>query len=455
MGAAGLNRNPSRIRTLTISSSMTMSVLPLLPSARLSDPLPVSSAPTEQHDHTAGGVGIRRWGRSWKQTVRPPKRPLGLSLFLSGCLLMGGCTGIKSPLPTQEESQPIPSGSSNESKSDLPPNFIVKVVDKVGSAVVRINSSRRVVQDPSNSVLENFLNIPPEQSEQIERGTGSGFIFAANGLVMTNRHVVNGADQVTVLLKDGREFQGRVLGEDPLTDVAVVKIESTNLPTVKLGDSRQMSPGNWAIAIGNPLGLDNTVTVGIVSAIGRPAADIGNLDLRVRFIQTDAAINPGNSGGPLLNERGEVIGVNTAIIQGAQGLGFAIPIEDAQRIAQQLATSGKVERAYLGVEMVDLKPESRDRIQKELQRKIEAEKGVYVVRVVPNSPAAKGGIKPGDLIEAINNKPIQNTEELQRTIEQSKSGAIAEVKVNRQGQRRPLSITLGNLPTEAATPEPQ
>jgi S1-C subfamily serine protease len=192
-----------------------------------------------------------------------------------------------------------------------------------------------------------------------------------------------------------------------------------------------------------------------VSAIGRPASEIGNLDLRVRFIQTDAAINPGNSGGPLLNERGEVIGVNTAIIQGAQGLGFAIPIDDAQRIAQQLVTSGKVERAYLGVEMVDLKPESRDRIQQELQREIAADKGVYVVRVVPNSPAAKGGIKPGDLIESIDSKQIQSTEELQQTIEQSKSGAIAEIKVNRGGQVRPLRITLGNLPVQVAAPEPQ
>jgi S1-C subfamily serine protease len=432
---------------------MTMFVPPLFPPARSDDRAAIT--PTNTSDCSPAVIGFQGRELSQVQTVRQPLHKIGLSLFLGSCLCVGGCTGIKSPLPNQEEPIVAPSAQSNDAKSNLPPNFIVRVVDKVGPAVVRINASRRVAQDPTNSTLEDFFNAPSMPSEQIERGTGSGFIFDANGLVMTNRHVVNGAEQVTVLLKDGREFQGKVLGEDSLTDVAVVKIEEANLPTVKLGDSRQMSPGNWAIAIGNPLGLDNTVTVGIVSAIGRPASEIGNLDLRVRFIQTDAAINPGNSGGPLLNERGEVIGVNTAIIQGAQGLGFAIPIDDAQRIAQQLVTSGKVERAYLGVEMVDLKPESRDRIQQELQREIAADKGVYVVRVVPNSPAAKGGIKPGDLIESIDSKQIQSTEELQQTIEQSKSGAIAEIKVNRGGQVRPLRITLGNLPVQVAPPEPQ
>jgi serine protease Do len=430
-----------------------MFVPPLFPPARSNDRAAIT--PTPPSDRSPAVSGFPGRDLSQVQTVRQPLPKIGWSLFLGSCLCVGGCTGIKSPLPNQEEPVVAPSTQSQDAKSTLPPNFIVRVVDKVGSAVVRINASRRVAQDPANSTLEDFFNAPATPPEQVERGTGSGFIFDANGLVMTNRHVVNGADRVTVLLKDGREFQGKVLGEDSLTDVAVVKIEEANLPTVKLGDSRQISPGNWAIAIGNPLGLDNTVTVGIVSAIGRPASEIGNLDLRVRFIQTDAAINPGNSGGPLLNERGEVIGVNTAIIQGAQGLGFAIPIDDAQRIAQQLATSGKVERAYLGVEMVDLKPESRDRIQQELQRKIAADKGVYVVRVVPNSPAAKGGIKPGDLIESIDNKQIQRTEELQQTIEQSKSGAIAEIKVNRGGQVRPLRITLGNLPVQVAEPEPQ
>jgi S1-C subfamily serine protease len=334
-------------------------------------------------------------------------------------------------------------------------NFIVKVVEQVGPAVVRINASRRAAQNAPETPFDRFSNEPPEESEQIERGTGSGFIFDANGLVMTNRHVINGADRVTVLLKDGRQFQGEVLGEDPLTDVAVVKIAEANLPTVKLGDSRRLTPGDWAIAIGNPLGLDNTVTVGIVSAIGRPAAAVGDLDLRIRFVQTDAAINPGNSGGPLLNERGEVIGVNTAIIQGAQGLGFAIPIDDANRISKQLVTSGKVARAYLGVEMIDITPESRESLQERLGRDLSNEIGVYVMRVVPGSPAARSGITSGDLIESVDNKAIDSAEELQQTIEQSQSGATVNVKVKRQGKPQQFKVTLGDLPPDSKATEPQ
>jgi S1-C subfamily serine protease len=229
-------------------------------------------------------------------------------------------------------------------------------------------------------LFERFFDIPqPEQQERVERGTGSGFIFDQKGLVITNAHVVDKADQVTVLLKDGRQFKGRVLGEDPLTDVAVIKIEASDLPAVRLGDSNNLLPGEWAIAIGNPLGLDNTVTVGIISATGRSGADLGIQDRRVRYIQTDAAINPGNSGGPLLNAKGQVIGVNTAIIQGAQGLGFAIPIDTAQPIAQQLVATGKAEHAYLGVQMVDLTSELRERLNQEEQLKLTQDKGVLVV----------------------------------------------------------------------------
>ncbi|NDJ17232.1 trypsin-like peptidase domain-containing protein [Myxacorys almedinensis] len=204
-------------------------------------------------------------------------------------------------------------------------NFVSAVVEKSGAAVVRINSSRsRVTNSGQRSV----------------QGTGSGFITQSNGLVMTNAHVVEGADRVTVTLRDGREFTGRVMGADRQTDVAIVKIEATNLPTVRLANSDQTRPGEWAIAIGNPLGLDNTVTVGIISATERSGRAIGS-SRRVTYIQTDAAINPGNSGGPLLNQRGEVVGMNTAILRGAQGLGFAIPINRAQEVATQLlAQSG-------------------------------------------------------------------------------------------------------------------
>ena len=202
-------------------------------------------------------------------------------------------------------------------------NFIAAAVEKTGSAVVRIDSTRTVSSRYSSSGRR-------------VRGTGSGFIIRSNGLILTNAHVLGGADTVRVTLKDGRNFTGRVLGQDRQTDVAVVKIEANNLPAISIGNSDQLKPGEWAIAIGNPLGLDNTVTVGIISGTGRSGGIISAAGRQVNFIQTDAAINPGNSGGPLLNQQGQVIGINTAIIQGAQGLGFAIPINQAQQIANQL-----------------------------------------------------------------------------------------------------------------------
>ena len=434
-----------------------MAALPSLPSSVHDRPLAQfrdMAPPSLNH------AAPRRQTRSLRQSTPSVhsslQRWIQYLLVASSFVVLNGCSGFRPPaLPNNDSSSATPLGQPVVNATAPEANFIVKVVEQVGPAVVRINASRRAAQNAPETPFDRFSNEPPEESEQIERGTGSGFIFDANGLVMTNRHVINGADRVTVLLKDGRQFQGEVLGEDPLTDVAVVKIAEANLPTVKLGDSRRLTPGDWAIAIGNPLGLDNTVTVGIVSAIGRPAAAVGDLDLRIRFVQTDAAINPGNSGGPLLNERGEVIGVNTAIIQGAQGLGFAIPIDDANRISKQLVTSGKVARAYLGVEMIDITPESRESLQERLGRDLSNEIGVYVMRVVPGSPAARSGITSGDLIESVDNKAIDSAEELQQTIEQSQSGATVNVKVKRQGKPQQFKVTLGDLPPDSKATEPQ
>ncbi|MGB8702542.1 MAG: trypsin-like peptidase domain-containing protein, partial [Thermosynechococcaceae cyanobacterium] len=364
--------------------------------------------PTLNHRHRANTVMDlqRRRRHLWLWPVMLP-----LVYLQSGCGLDNA--------PSSSASSPVPSTAPSvtiaTSASALPPNFVVQVVQSVGPAVVRINSARKV-QNNDNGIGSIF-GLPFEfpsngpGQERVERGTGSGFIFDAKGLVMTNAHVVDKADEVTVLLKDGRQLKGKVLGEDTLTDVAVVKVEASDLPTVNLGDSKALQPGEWAIAIGNPLGLDNTVTVGIISATGRSGSDIGISDRRVRFIQTDAAINPGNSGGPLLNARGQVIGVNTAILQGAQGLGFAIPIDSAQPIAQQLVATGKVEHAYLGVRMVDLTPELRDRLNREENLKLDTDKGALVVKVIPNSPAAKGGMEDGDLIQTINDQPIQTSDD--------------------------------------------
>jgi S1-C subfamily serine protease len=298
-------------------------------------------------------------------------------------------------------------------------NFIATAVQKVGPAVVRIDSSRKIYSRlPENlkqPLLRRFFgndhDTPEDAPNKIERGTGSGFIIGSDGRLITNAHVVDGAERVQVTLKDGKVYEGKVLGIDSVTDVAVVKIAAKNLPTVSLGKGGNLTPGEWAIAIGNPLGLDNTVTVGIISALGRSSTQVGVPDKRVEFIQTDAAINPGNSGGPLLNSQGEVIGINTAIRADAQGLGFAIPIETAQRIANQLFAKGKADHPYLGIHMVTLDDQAKEEIdlQSDLKFDIPQDDGVLVVRVIPKSPADQGGLKPGDVINKVGDRLVKTS----------------------------------------------
>jgi S1-C subfamily serine protease len=260
---------------------------------------------------------------------------------------------------------------------------------------------------------------------------------------------VEGADRVTVTLKDGRTFQGKVVGKDELTDVAVVKIEANNLPTVSLGNSDQLQPGQWAIAIGNPLGLDNTVTTGIISATGRSSNQVGVPDKRVEFIQTDAAINPGNSGGPLLNARGEVIGMNTAIIQGAQGLGFSIPINTAKRISDQLITTGKAQHPYLGIQMVGITPELRQRINSDPNSglTVNENQGVLIVRVMPDSPAAKAGIRAGDVIQRLNGEAVTEASAVQKAVEKAQVGGNLRLDLRRNGQSINIAVRPGTFPT--------
>jgi S1-C subfamily serine protease len=323
----------------------------------------------------------------------------------------------------------VPSGNTN---------FIANAVDKTGAAVVRIDAARAARST--------------RRSGGVVRGTGSGFIIQPDGLILTNAHVTGGADTVNVTLKDGRRFTGRVLGRDELTDVAVVRIEANNLPAVALGNSDSLRPGEWAIAIGNPLGLDNTVTAGIISATGRSSSDVGVPDKRIGFIQTDAAINPGNSGGPLLNQQGQVIGMNTAIIGGAQGLGFAIPIDRAQQIAEQLVAKGKVDHAYLGVRMATLTDEIREALAQESNGSvtISANQGVVIVGVERNSPAATAGIRPGDVIQQINGRQVRSADDVQRAVENSQIGVTLPVEVSRNGRNIKLSVRAGEFPTDAS-----
>lgn len=336
---------------------------------------------------------------------------LGSGLSVGGYYLVTGGQ-LLAPTPSQTEVPPI---QTVLSPTATPPasNFVVAVVNEVGAAVVKIEATHTASQ-PSNSFSYPYRD--RFQPEQPQEGTGSGFIFKADGYILTNAHVVGNAKQVKVKLRDRGWYEGTVVGVDPVTDVAVVKIEAPDLPTVRLGNSDQLQTGESAITIGSPLGLDNTVTAGIISATGRSGAEIGVADYRVQFIQTDAAINPGNSGGPLLNERGEAIGMNTAIIQNARGLGFAIPINRVREIAEQLMTEGTVEHPFLGVEMVTLTPD----IQREINQlypdlRLNEREGVLIVGVVEGSPAEKAGLQPGDVITKNRRSPPDSSRTSPRT----------------------------------------
>ncbi|WP_392435645.1 HhoA/HhoB/HtrA family serine endopeptidase [Chlorogloeopsis fritschii PCC 9212] len=333
-------------------------------------------------------------------------------------------------------------------------SFVTAVVNRVGKAVVRIDTERTVtrrIPDPffDDPFFRRFFGegfqgqLPPEQL----RGLGSGFIIDKSGLVLTNAHVVDKADKVTVRLKDGRSFEGKVQGVDEVTDLALIKINAGDLPVAPLGASSNVQVGDWAIAVGNPLGFDNTVTLGIVSTLRRSSAQVGIPDKRLDFIQTDAAINPGNSGGPLLNERGEVIGINTAIRADAMGIGFAIPIDKAKQITAQLERGGKVAHPYLGVQMLTLTPQLAKQNNSDPNSPIQVPEvnGVLVVRVLPNSPAANAGIRRGDVIVQVEGQSITTAEQLQNIVEDSRVGQVLQVKIQRGNQTQQISVRTAEL----------
>ena len=384
-----------------------------------------------------------------------------LGVYLGVLMLGGGLGFFGSRYKKPEIAEQSPVYQSVMPAQSTPPmglenskniNFIATAVQKVGPAVVRIDASRQISSNlPENlkhPLLKRFFSnegeslSPSPVPDKFERGTGSGFIIGADGRLITNAHVVDGVEKVRVTLKDGTSYEGKVLGTDSFTDVAAIKIDAENLPTVNMGDAENLTPGEWAIAIGNPLGLDNTVTVGIISALGRSSSQVGVPDKRVRFIQTDAAINPGNSGGPLLNSAGEVIGINTAIRADAQGLGFAIPIETAQRIANQLFTKGQADHPYLGVHMVNITEETRKEINKseDFNFKIAQSEGVLIVRVIPGSPASKSGIKPGDTIRKVGNASVETSLQVQEQVDKSEIGSTLSVEVIRNGKLKTLEV---------------
>ncbi|MFN5118690.1 MAG: trypsin-like peptidase domain-containing protein [Cyanobacteriota bacterium] len=374
--------------------------------------------------------------------MRPLPSPLslcglGAGLVITG--LLGGCAGR---LPQLNKPAAEPTRISDAAPiTPVQPgsNVIVEAVEKVGPAVVRIDTVKRTV-DPMGGL---FGRGPAIQQQQ---GQGSGFITRSDGVLLTNAHVVEGANEVNVTLPDGRSFTGKVLGADPLTDVAVVRVVASRLPVAPLGDSSKVRPGEWAIAIGNPLGLDNTVTAGIISAIQRTNA-VGE-GQRVPYIQTDAAVNPGNSGGPLINDRGQVIGINTAIRQApGAGLSFAIPINVAQQIAAQIVDRGFASHPYIGVRLQALTPQLAREINASTdQCRLPEVNGVLVVDVMDGSPAAAGGLKACDLIEQVAGKPVKNPSEVQLAIDRGQVGQPLSIGVRRGERALDLTVRPAELP---------
>lgn len=386
-----------------------------------------------------------------------------LVAFLSAGLTLVGLQNFPHFLISSAQAEPIQTLTIPQNVAAIPNpnsagNFVSAAVNRVGPAVVRIDTERRVsanIPDPffDDPFFRRFFGegMPQFPQEYQQRGQGSGFIIDSSGIILTNSHVVKGADKVTVTLRDGRQFQGEVRGSDDPSDLAVVKINGNNLPVAPLGNSSEVQVGDWAIALGNPLGLDNTVTLGIVSTLNRPSSQVGIPDKRLDFIQTDAAINPGNSGGPLLNDRGEVIGINTAIRADGQGIGFAIPIDAAKRIQAALVRGEKIAHPYIGIRMASLTADMAKQLNSDPNSLmlIPEVNGVLVVQIIPNSPAANAGVRRGDVITEIDGQVITTAEQLQRLVEKSQIGQPLKITLRRGQKTEQISVRPGQLDEEA------
>ena len=342
------------------------------------------------------------------------------------------------------------------------PDF-ADLVEKVGPAVVNIRTAQKVKAEPrapqgrnapkppegmdENDPFYEFFRrfFPPGQGPQaprgspgdeVPRGVGSGFVISADGFLLTNHHVVEGADEIYVTLTDKREFKGRLIGSDKRTDVALIKIEATGLPRLQVGDSNKLRVGEWVLAIGSPFGLENTVTAGIVSAKGRDTGDF------LPFIQTDVAVNPGNSGGPLINMAGEVVGINSQIYSrsgGFMGISFAIPIDEATRVAEQLRSTGRVVRGRIGVGIADVTKEVAEPLG------LPKASGALVRNVESGGPADKAGVEAGDIIIRFDGKAVEKSSELPRIVGATKPGSRVNLTVWRKGASKDLSVTVAEL----------
>ena len=383
-------------------------------------------------------------------------------IALATPLLLAGSLALPTTAAAQGPAAVAPSVRGLPDFTDL--------VDQVGPAVVNIRTVERMragaagrggqMDQEMQEFFRRFFGIPmpntprpqgpradPQEQPEREgpRGVGSGFIISADGFVMTNAHVVDGADEVLVTLPDKREFKAKLIGADKRTDVAVVKIEATGLPSVRIGDVNRLRVGEWVMAIGSPFGLENTVTAGIVSAKQRDTGDY------LPFIQTDVAVNPGNSGGPLINMRGEVVGINSQIYSrsgGFMGISFAIPIDEAMRVSEQLRASGRVTRGRIGVQIAEVTREVAESIG------LGKPQGALVRSVEAGSPAEKAGVEAGDIITRFEGRAIEKASDLPRQVGNTKPGTRSAITVFRRGQNRDLNITIAELEPEQTARRP-
>ncbi len=323
-------------------------------------------------------------------------------------------------------------------------SFVAEALARSGPAVVTLETQRRVFSNSSlppgfltDPYLQRFFGLPDLRAprEHIERGQGSGVIFAADGLVLTNAHVIEQTDRVMIGMSDGRRIPGRVIGQDSITDLAVIQLEGAGpWPTAPLGNSDNLEVGDWAIAVGNPYGLENTVTLGIISNLNRNVTQLGISGKRLELIQTDAAINPGNSGGPLLNAKGEVVGINMLVRSGpGAGLGFAIPINRAREIAKQLVTKGKASHPIIGVSLSSISNENNNFNKAQ-------ESGAKIRYVIPGSPADQGGLQINDVIISIEGELMEEPENVVSAINQYGANQYLSFKVRRRGKDMVFSI---------------
>ncbi len=373
---------------------------------------------------------------SWTHVHRWIRTSRGL---WRGQIVVAIITCLAWGLPAAGQDRAITESREGPALLEMLQNAVVQIQQTAGRAVVSIKTESRDKRGPQMG-----QEVP--RGEPPRRGVGSGVVVDPHGFVLTNHHVIERADEIELTLSDGRTFKGMVIGRDAKTDLAVVKIETTEaLPVAVLGDSDQVKVGHWAVAIGNPFGLGQSLTVGVISGIGRDELGLSNFE---DYIQTDAAINPGNSGGPLLNIRGEVIGINTAINPVGRGIGFAIPINQAREVMGQLIAQGRVVRGFLGVVIQTLSAELANKFD------VAETSGVLVGDVMPGSPAEKAGLKRGDVILNFAGRPLHKMQELQRLVAETRPGTSIQLRVFRDRQEQFVALEVGELKDSEPKPEP-